>query len=151
MSGQHPWRDVILRHSVVVSFLPVWWSATLFANVCTYKPISAPQACGQVLDVTGKPIESVEIAMEKNKQSVATARTDSLGRFELKPVEKGDYELVVRSDVWDNLRWSTRITKNGTSKTCNHPIFVSLFPRTGMSCLSGVSMRKPNPTNAQTH
>ena len=109
--------------------------------------------CGQVLDVTGKPIEGVEIRLEKNKQPVGTTRTDSLGHFDLRAVEKGEYELVVRSDIWDNLRWPTRITntKNDTSKTCKHPIFVSLFPGARMACMSGISMKKPNPTNAKTH
>jgi carboxypeptidase family protein len=124
--------------------LLIGWPGTLRANECKFKRISAPQVCGQVLDVTGKPIENVQIVLEKNKQSPAITRTDSLGHFDLKRVEKGDYELVIRSDGWDTLRWPTRITKNAASKTCKRPIFVSLAPRTGMGCGSRITMKKPN-------
>jgi hypothetical protein len=151
VSGQRTWPAVMLRYSVGILLVLVWWSATLYANECISKRISVPQVCGQVLDVTGKPIENVEIALGKNKQSVATTRTDSVGHFDLKPVEQGEYELIVRSDVWDTLRWPTRVTRNTTSKTCKHPIFISLSPRTGMGCGSRMTMKKPNLTNAQTH
>jgi len=104
-----------------------------------------------VLDVTGQPIQNVEIALEKNKQSLATTRTDSLGHFDLKTVKKGDYELLIKLDGWDTLRWPTRIKTSIASKACKRPIFISLAPRTGMGCWSGITMEKPNQLNAKTH
>jgi len=120
------------------------------ANICVMKPISVPQACGTVLDITGEPISEIDISLEKSKQTIAVARTDSRGSFRFESIDPGQYELVVRSPMWDSLHWPIRLTSKDGAESCRRPIWVSVAPG-GMFCKSRVSVKKPKRTNAQTH
>ena len=147
----------IATRLVSALLLTILLAAALNAETCEIRPdLSVPQACGQVTQMDGKPIENVELNLVKDDdEAVASTKSNFAGEFKFDVVEKGDYHIiVVKSDRWAGVRWKVRVTKgyrSSDNQVCHRRIYVLLSSRVQTVCNSYMTTKHPKYEDAQTN
>jgi hypothetical protein len=126
----------LLVATALLSVFPVRTSAV---DICISEKLKVSAVYGRVIilwDVgpqTPIPGATVELRQEVGDewQTVAQTTTDDVGRFEIKEVRAGKYEILVKSERFRG--WGTRlqVVKGSKSRTPEKEIVVALTPFIG--------------------
>jgi len=92
-----------LHHTMLISVAA--WTTPSLADVCVYKPPTVRHVAGSVVDSSGRPIPSVNVAILQGGESVASATTDDAGEFRFDSLKEGAYELAAAEDGFQRVRY----------------------------------------------
>jgi hypothetical protein len=84
--------------TTVNRFIPVFLLLAMggtvcVADVCVYEPPKVRHVAGTVVDSSGRPIPSVNIAITQHGASVISAKTNDAGEFRFDSLKEGAFEL----------------------------------------------------------
>lgn len=90
---------------IALLLLAATWVTPSVADVCVYKPPRVRHVAGRVVDSSGRPISSVNIAIIQGGESVASAMTDDNGKFRFDSLKEGAYELAATANGFQSARY----------------------------------------------
>ncbi len=119
------------RQQVAFLIVFVLLTTSSFATSCVRgKKFKIRQVCGQVRDAYGAEIPDATVQLTRNGQAeiVAEDRTAADGRFALRGLASGDYEIRIKyAGFWDASQ-DFQLIRPAKGTRCSHPIRVVMKP-----------------------